>query len=98
MSGSLSNAPCKIIQRMIIDIGDATLPTSNSTWPIYAFNLADTKDNALYVVDTEPVIQGKTHPDSETQEHYGLQISGRSTNPETIANKTASNRYKFGLR
>lgn len=79
MSGSLSHAPSLIIAKLIQDLGLGTNPSASSAWPIYVDFSPDTPDQLIVVFTSSGELKGKDHVVGEEAEHYGFQISVRST-------------------
>ena len=78
MSGTLIHSPEQIIQYLMRDLAVATLPSANGSWPVYCSTLPEDPDNALSVIGTAPVIQGRKQYNGEVQQHYGIQLTVRS--------------------
>lgn len=83
MPGVISHSPAKVIQELFIQLGLGSRPTTPpGLWPLYYTNEPNSPDNCLTIYNTAAVQFGRTMPDSERQEHYGVQVRVRaSTNP-----------------
>lgn len=75
----MNHTVADIIRRMLVTLGQGTLPSANGSWPIYAHNLPDTPDNAVVVYDTAGLLDGRSGADSVMEEHYGIEIMVRSS-------------------
>lgn len=84
MSGSLVHSPAHVVQWLLVALGVGTSPNADplAAWPIYEDLEPQSPDNVLTVYDTTPRIHGRTNPDGETQQHYGVQVRVRSTTKE----------------
>ncbi len=68
----------KIIQYLLVDNGNGTLPSSSGSWPIYRVNLPDSPDNCVSIAETEGVKQGRYMIGGATIERPGLIIRVRA--------------------
>jgi hypothetical protein len=84
MTGALNHPPGKIIQKLLIDLAHGTsLSSSGNTtglWPVYYGTLPDTPDNAICVIDTEPMQYGRDMVVGQRCEHPGFQVLVRCDN------------------
>lgn len=78
MSGLLDHSPADITRYQLIAGSQGTLPTNNSTWPIFVGNEPDTPDDCITVYDVTGEAEGITQIDGEVQERYSIQIRVRS--------------------
>jgi hypothetical protein len=78
MSGLLTYSPADMVRRLLVALGQGTLPVSETTWPIYASNEPDTPDNCITVYDTAGKTNGRVHNTGEVQEHHGIMIRIRA--------------------
>lgn len=83
MSQNLDHSPADILRSLLPGIGIGTLPSAVGQWPVYASNMPDRPDNLIVTYDTTPVLQGRTHPDGNVQERFGIQIIVRSVDDPT---------------
>ena len=84
----MNHSPADIIRRLLISLGQGTLPSSNSAWPIYAHNLPDTPDNAIVLYDTQGELHGRSGADGGVMdEHHGLEVMVRSSSTNTGGQK-----------
>jgi hypothetical protein len=80
----LLHSPADIVRMVLIAEGQGTLPTSPpGAWPIYAHNEPTSPDNCITLYDTDGRQHGRTGPDRERQEHYGVQIRIRARDGES---------------
>jgi hypothetical protein len=79
MSGSLSHPPSMIIAKLIEDLGKGTNPSASSVWPIYVDFSPDSPDQLIVVFTSPGSLKGKDHVVSEETEHFGFQLSVRSS-------------------
>jgi hypothetical protein len=84
MSGLLLNSPAEIIGQAILDEGMG----QSGLWPIFINNNQKTNTRNISVLDTAGFVRGKTHVDSESQEHYGIQFLIRGANQLESFRKT----------
>lgn len=85
MSGSLQHGPNDILRYLLIGLGGGlvvapTTPPANPApdWIINVGFEPTSPDNCITVFNTSPILDGRTHPDGETQQHDGIQIRVRS--------------------
>jgi len=80
MAGSLAHSPADVIRWLLVQLGVGTDPTlaTLGAWPVYDDSEPDQPDDVLTVYDTAPRVHGRTHPDGETQQHYGVQVRVRA--------------------
>lgn len=80
MPGQLNHLPSLILREYLIkpDLGIGTDPDDDSAWPIYAPKEPDGADNLILVTDTAGVSKGRTSPDAERDEVYGIFVRLRS--------------------
>lgn len=79
--GIMNHATSEIVQQMLINGGQGSLPEEEEDWPVYADNEPNQPDNLIIIIDTAGVVEGRTSPDGETIEQEGIQITVRSTHP-----------------
>jgi len=79
----LLHSPADIVRQLLVDIGTASLPTSNTYWPASTDQELDSPDDTITLYDTVGRIDGVTQPDGEIDEHYGFQIRLRSSQHTT---------------
>lgn len=77
------HSPAQIIQEMLLNLGYGVRSNdgiaADSTYTIYATALPDSPDGVIVVYDTQGLDFGRTTPDSERQQHYGVQILVRGS-------------------
>ena len=78
MPGLLQHSPAEVVSSLLILLGQASDPATGGDWPVVISSEPDIPDNLLVVFDTEGRQHGRTNPDSERQEHQGIQIKIRS--------------------
>jgi len=81
---SISNSPSLIIRNYLIAQSIFTLPSSNSTWPLYSSSLPDgvnVEGNAVSIFDETPQIDGRVM-DGEVNQHYRISIQLRALDYE----------------
>lgn len=78
MSGTLEHGPADIIGQLLVDLGVASDPTTDTSWPVSVSEDLATPDNAISVFDTQGVEQGSVHNDGEVQEQEGILIRIRA--------------------
>ena len=85
MALPLLNSPADILRWLLIDMGLGSEPAIPQVlpWPVFATNEPDEPENCLTCFDTEGQPDGRTQPDGEYQQHYGIQIRCRSGNHPT---------------
>ena len=83
MTGSLTHSPGDVIRHMLIDLGLGTLPSGDSTWPIFCPSEPDSPDSVITVRTTGGRDGGRFQTDGERQGHPGIQIRVRSHRPDT---------------
>ena len=82
----LSDTPSLILRTYLIEQGLFTLPSSDSTWPLYHSHLPDGKnvaDNAAGIFDRAPILDGRLMTGGEVIQHYGIHIKIRNKDYET---------------
>lgn len=87
MSGSLTHTPAQVLRYLIIDLGLGALPSSGSTWPVYAVAMPDTPDNLVMVTDTAGRQGGREMVHGERAEHPGWQVMVRCNEPRAAVAK-----------
>lgn len=90
MSGALTHPPSKVIQQLLVDLGLATLPAADGSWPVTASQEEDKPDSVLTVFDTSGVPDGRTMIDGVMQEHYGFQVKIRAARFQTGYTKASA--------
>lgn len=81
MSGQINHEPAKIIQQLLIDLGEGSAPATSGDqglWPIYVNALVNEPDDIINVVDQTGTIDGFNQIDHEAEEREGIQIIVRS--------------------
>ena len=81
MSGILSHEPSAIVQQWMIDNGLGTDPAAASSWPIYSTFRPDRPDSLITIYDSAGKVTGKSMPDREVQEQYGIKVLLRDPSP-----------------
>jgi hypothetical protein len=76
----MTHSTAQIIQYLIIQLTEGTLPSNSLAWPIYRFNLPNTPDNCGAVFDTTNITQSRSQINGEYAERLAtqLQIRGNS--------------------
>jgi hypothetical protein len=87
MSGLLPNSPAEILQQALVDDLLGSQPNESDIWPIFVNNNQKSNTENITVYDTTGIVRGKTHVDSEVQEHYGLQFLIRHPDPPVCYQK-----------
>ncbi len=75
-----SHSPSEIVQQLLVDLGLATLPSTNGAWPVYNGRAVDQPDEIVVAVTTAGVTQGRDQTSGETEGHAGVSLTIRSTN------------------
>lgn len=83
MSTQLTHFPADILAQVLINNGLGSDPTGTGAWPIRSAMEVSSPDNVITVYDTAGRQHGRTQPDGEIQEHYGIQVRVRATDPTT---------------
>lgn len=55
--------------------------SDNDDWPIFDTSMPNAPDDCIVVSDTDPMLDGRTQVDGETQEHFGFQVKIRTKSP-----------------
>ena len=82
MSGSLAHPPSRIVQQLLVDLSQGTLPSAAGSWPIAAGEQLDTPGSAVFVRGTEALTQGRSMLDGYVYEKHGIQVLVRDTRYE----------------
>ena len=90
MSGELDYSPARILAELLIDLGKATRVSASGSWPVYVSLLPNSPDEALAVVNTTGIKDGRSLVTGTVYEHYGFQILGRSADDNSICTKMNS--------
>lgn len=77
-TNSLTNSPADIVAYLLAELGAGSLPTANTSWPIYAGGEPDLPDNCITVYDTEGSDHGRNMVTGEVMGHQGIQIRVRA--------------------
>lgn len=72
-----------IVANLLVTEGFASLPASNTNWPIFVSREPDSPDNLMAVFDTTGQQFGFTQNDGYGQEHPGVMIRFRSADYST---------------
>ena len=84
----LTHSPANIVRWLLVNAAQATTPISNGLWPAFHSSEPNMPDNCITVYNNGTgLVQGTTNTDNEIQEHYGIQVKVRSSNPETCYSK-----------
>lgn len=76
----LAHSPADIVSRAIIANGGGSDPgPPDADWPVNVSKEADMPDNALTVYNTTGMDDGRSNPDAERMQHYGIQVRVRAT-------------------
>ena len=78
MSGSLTHSPADIIRQLLTDLGQGTLPSATTDWPIYFSQEPNSPDEVITIYDTTGIKNGRTMVDGEVHEHHGFQVRIRA--------------------
>ena len=84
MTGILYHTPAEIITQLLDDLGLADIEDTGTGvpltgWTVFALHMPENPEQALVVKDTAGRIFGRANPDGVTAEHYGVQITARSS-------------------
>jgi len=79
MSGSLVHSPAQILQYLLIQLSQGTLPSDAGSWPIYTSETPNKPDICITTLDTSGMDAGRTSPDNERQEFHGIQVLIRAS-------------------
>jgi hypothetical protein len=90
MSGLLNHPPERVIQQLLVDLGDVTDPNSDLAWPAHVDNMPDDPDNNVAVIGTEGTAEGREMIGGHLFEKYGIQIRVRAINVEDGYTKIAA--------
>lgn len=83
MPGSLDHSPTEIIRRLLIAKGWCTEPSSDLTWPAFAFNEPSSPDGCITVRGTAGRTRTRIQHDGSQDEEYGFQVRVRATDEDT---------------
>jgi hypothetical protein len=72
------HSTAQIIQKMLVDMGHGTLPTSRGAWPIARYKEMDRPDNVLTIYNTSGRDYGRRHRDGKRSQTKGFQVRVRS--------------------
>lgn len=77
---ALSHSPADIVQKLLTEMGLGTDPDLSpiQAWPVYASNEPNEPDNCITVYDTQGHDSGRTNPDGEVLDHFGIMIRFRA--------------------
>ena len=77
----LTHSPADVIRWLLISLGLGVDPNSTPplAWPVYATGEPSALDNIIRCHDTEGQLDGKTMPDAEVCQHFGVQVMVRSS-------------------
>lgn len=90
MTSNLPDSPAAIFAQLLIDLGLASDPSENGTWPVRATGEVDSPDNLLTVYDTTGRGDGRSGADGFRFQHYGVQVRVRSSLPADGRAKAAA--------
>lgn len=89
MSGPLVHSPAEIIRHLFVNLGAGVLPTAGGSWPIYVASEPSDIDSIITLYDTAGIVHGREHIEGVIQEHYGIQVLVRTSNPRAGYTKAA---------
>lgn len=82
MSGPLNHSPAYVLRQGLVDLGLGTNPADGAAWPVFARKEPDKPDEVVTVYNTAGRDLGRTAPDQERTELYGIQVRVRSGAPD----------------
>lgn len=92
MPGILLHSPADILQSLAVANGWVTDPSLNQKWPGYVASEPIEPDDCVTFYDTQGMDDGVFNVSGQRQEHYGVQVRVRATDPQAgyvQANKVA---------
>ena len=78
MSGDINHDIQEIVAQLLIDLAQGSDVEMADDWPVYESKMPDSPDNAICIYNSEGFLGGRSQPDGQTQEKYGIQIKVRS--------------------
>lgn len=82
MPGLLLHSPADVLQSLVVAAGWATDPSLNQEWPIFVASEPVEPDDCITVYDTQGTDDGAALVNGERQEHYGIQVRVRASDPQ----------------
>lgn len=83
MNEILDHSPADILRHYLIGEIVGTLPSLADDWPIYCASEPNLPDNCITTYDTSGKLDGRIMVEGAMQEHYGVQIRIRCSDPVT---------------
>jgi Bacteriophage minor capsid protein len=65
--------------QLLVDIGQGSGPGGSGVWPVFTSAIPDAPDEVLAVWDTTGISDGRFNATGNLEQHYGVQITVRST-------------------
>ncbi len=85
----LFHSPSDVIRHLLVNLGVGSLPSSNTTWPIWSGFENDQPDNAMTVYSTSGILMGRIQSNGNIPEQYGIQFRARANNDTDAYRKIA---------
>lgn len=80
----MNRSPADVLAEVLVDSGVGQRPSGSvADWKIYVGSLPDEGDQAVLLVDTQPLMDGRIHEDGETIQHPGIEIVVRALDHTT---------------
>lgn len=78
MPGPLTHSPADVLAIVLIQLGAVQSNTPPVDWSVFVSLEPDEPEKCITLYDDAGVIDGRTMPDAEVQEHHGVQVRVRS--------------------
>lgn len=75
----MNHSPAEIVQQMLVDLAQGTLPSANGSWPVFCPNEGNKPDNAITVRDTAGRSDGRLMVTGRVPVHHGFQVRIRAS-------------------
>lgn len=85
----LEHSAADVSASIFVDEGLGTDPEASGSWPIYVNKTPDQPDNIITVRATQGTDSGRTMPDGEVANQYGIQVAIRGLT-ETVGRAKAN--------
>lgn len=79
---ALTHSAGYILRQALVDLSLGSNPVDQEAWPVYHSKEPSEPDNVITISDTTARDLGRTSPDSERTELYGVQVRVRSADEE----------------
>lgn len=84
---ALTHSPAHIIQALLIAEGLGITHSSPGDWKTYRHNIETTADQAIFVIGTTGLLDGREMRGGKVSRHHGLQIKVRALDGERASLK-----------